>query len=80
MKQILLLILVLLTNFCVSANPPSSNDNLYEIQDKILIKTKDGAEISAMMVRKKDSNAALPVIFQFTIYVNPDRDTQEAKI
>ncbi len=80
MKQGFMLILFLLTNFCVSANQFSTDDNVYEIQDKILIKTKDGAEISAMMVRKKDSSAALPVIFQYTIYVNHERDLASLKL
>jgi putative CocE/NonD family hydrolase len=44
----------------------------YIIQDNVLIKTRDGATISAMVVQKKGVNKPQPVIFQFTIYV---RDT-----
>lgn len=58
----------------------ASKDNLYDIQDSIMIKTRDGAMISAMMVKKKDVVHPLPVIFQFTIYVrDKGRDLQSLK-
>ncbi|WP_166920496.1 CocE/NonD family hydrolase [Flavobacterium poyangense] len=41
----------------------------YDIQDSVMIKTRDGALISAIVVRKKESSAPLPVILQHTIYV-----------
>ncbi|GAB3513818.1 hypothetical protein GCM10027341_56290 [Spirosoma knui] len=44
----------------------------YDVQDSILIKTRDGAILSAIMVRKKAVSQPLPVVLQFTIYV---RDT-----
>ncbi|MBT2622382.1 CocE/NonD family hydrolase [Chryseobacterium sp. ISL-6] len=44
-------------------------ESLYDIQDSVMIKTRDGAEISAMIVKKKEVSQPLPVIFQFTIYV-----------
>jgi hypothetical protein len=44
----------------------------YDVQDSILIKTRDGITLSAMMVRKKGITQPLPVVLQFTIYV---RDT-----
>ncbi|WP_370897739.1 CocE/NonD family hydrolase [Chryseobacterium gossypii] len=46
--------------------------NPYDIQDSVMIRMRDGAMISAMVVKKKDVRYPLPVIFQFTIYV---RDT-----
>lgn len=47
----------------------------YLFDDTLLIKTKDGAEISALLVRKKSQNSALPSILQFTVYArNDDRD------
>lgn len=79
MKPIYILILILLIAFCVSAQSGASND-VYEINDKILIKTKDGAEVSAIMVRKKNSTSSLPVILQYTIYVNYDRDLAGLKL
>lgn len=44
----------------------SSGD--YLIADSVLIPARDGMMLSAMVVRKKDQLAALPVILQFTIY------------
>jgi uncharacterized protein len=56
-----------------SAQQPSLADSMlqtghYIIDDSILITTSDNAKISALMVRRKDQAASLPVIFQFTIY------------
>ncbi len=42
---------------------------IYDIQDNLLIKTRDGATISAIMVRKKGDENAKPVLLQSTIYV-----------
>ncbi len=50
----------------------------YEVNDKVLIKTSDGANISAIIVRKKNLSQALPTILQFTIYVR-DRDLLSLK-
>jgi hypothetical protein len=55
-------------------------ENLYDIQDSVMIKTREGAMISAMVVKKKDVLQPLPVIFQFTIYVrDTGRDLQSLK-
>ncbi|KFF06736.1 CocE/NonD family hydrolase [Flavobacterium reichenbachii] len=43
--------------------------NAYNIQDSVMIKTRDGALISAIVVRKKGVNVPKPVILQYTIYV-----------
>jgi putative CocE/NonD family hydrolase len=51
---------------------------LYDIQDDVLIKTKDGALISAIVVRKKGITTPQPVILQFTIYVR-NRDIKSLK-
>ncbi|HEY4324631.1 MAG TPA: CocE/NonD family hydrolase [Mucilaginibacter sp.] len=40
----------------------------YVIQDSVLIKTRDGAYISAIVVRKKGVTTPQPTILQFTIY------------
>ena len=81
MKPIFILTLLLLMSCCVSATQTILGDSVYEINNKILVKTKDGAEISAMMVRKKDAAAAaLPVILQYTIYVNHERDLSSLKL
>ena len=38
------------------------------IQDSVLIRTRDGAVISAKIISKKNNTLPLPVIFTFTIY------------
>lgn len=55
-----------------------SINNTYDIQDSVLIKTRDGALISAIVVRKKEITKPLPVILQFTIYVR-SRDINSLK-
>ncbi len=52
----------------------------YNIQDSVLIKTRDGAIISAMVVYKKTLKTPEPAILQFTIYVrDKGRDIQSLK-
>jgi len=52
----------------------------YDIQDSVMIKTRDGAFISAMVVRKKGITAPKPVILQYTIYVrDKGRDIKTLK-
>ncbi len=54
--------------------------SLYIIQDSVMIRTKNGEEISAMVVSKKDDHTPRPVILQFTIYVRDQgRDMQSLK-
>lgn len=54
--------------------------NAYDIQDSVMIKTRDGALISAIVVRKKGVSVPKPVIFQFTIYVSDNgRDLKSLK-
>jgi putative CocE/NonD family hydrolase len=52
----------------------------YDIQDSVMIKTQDGAFISAMVIRKKGMTTPKPVIFQYTIYVrDKGRDIKTLK-
>lgn len=52
----------------------------YDIQDSVLIKTRDGATLSAIVVRKKDVTQPLPAVLQFTIYVrDKGRDMKSLK-
>ncbi|MGB5821453.1 MAG: CocE/NonD family hydrolase [Saonia sp.] len=73
MKIILNLFIFLLIG-CNSSNQkketslPIDLDKDYDIQD-VLIETRDGAKISAIVVRKKKMTEPLPVILQSTIYV-----------
>lgn len=52
----------------------------YDIQDSVMVKTRDGAFISAMVVRKKGITTAKPVLLQYTIYVrDKGRDIKTLK-
>jgi len=72
MKKLFILFFFLLANILVSAQPPSKPptkaEDIYDIQDNVLIKTRDGAAISAIIVRKKGNTAPLPVILFYTTY------------
>ena len=68
--------------FCVIGNAVaqvSSTTPDYDVQDKITLKTRDGATVSGMLVRRKDSAHLLPTVLQFTIYVRPERDLASLK-
>lgn len=55
-------------------------NSAYDIQDSVMITTRDGAILSAMVVRKKDITEPLPAILQFTIYVrDKGRDMKSLK-
>lgn len=45
-----------------------SNDSIYVIQDSVLIPTKSGIDISAVVVRKKTNKKPLPAILFYTTY------------
>ncbi|WMW81455.1 CocE/NonD family hydrolase [Undibacterium cyanobacteriorum] len=63
-----------------SATDTEVRSKEYEIHDQLMIPTPDGAMISGMMVRPKNSTSALPVVFQFTIYARPqERDLESLK-
>jgi uncharacterized protein len=77
MQQIIKLFFLLLISANTSAQQTTATKledgtSDYNIQDSVLIKTKDGATISAIVVRKKGDENAKPVLLQSTIYV---RDT-----
>jgi len=46
------------------------NNKRYDIEPDVLIKTLDGVELSATIVRKKNSSEKLPTALQFTIYAD----------
>lgn len=70
--QFSLALLCLFLSACVQAQEVTVEsvkaDSSYIVQDSLLIKTRDGAYVSALMVRKRNTSGPLPVIFQFTIY------------
>lgn len=61
----ILLILIYSTTF---AQQITQNDSIYTIQDTVLIPTKSGIDISAIIVRKKTNSKPLPAILFYTTY------------
>jgi putative CocE/NonD family hydrolase len=53
--------------------PPVSggDDSGYDIRDDVLIKTREGATLSATVVRKKGVAQPLPTLLSFDIYTDP---------
>jgi hypothetical protein len=51
-----------------AAEPVSSQDSVTD--EDVLIKTPDGAQISAFVVRPRDASRKLPAALQFTIYAD----------
>jgi putative CocE/NonD family hydrolase len=49
----------------------------YIVEPNVLIKTADGASISATLVRPRTENKPLPTLLEFTIYVYPVNDAKE---
>lgn len=50
----------------------------YLVQSDLLIKTPDGATLSAIVVRKKGDTEKRPTAFQFSIYANQEQEIKEA--
>ena len=72
-------ILLSLSGLCASValgqqpNPPEvKDDSLYDIQDHVLIRTRDGATLSATVVRRKGAPARLPTLLTLDIYTDPE--------
>lgn len=74
-------IVALSSAYAQTTSPANQKINeTYDIQDSVMIRTRDGAVISAMIIRRKEDKDPKPVIFQFTIYVrDKDRDLQSLK-
>jgi putative CocE/NonD family hydrolase len=51
----------------------------YLVDKAILVKTPDGAQVAAMLVRPKSATASVPTIFVFTIYADDTRFFGEAR-
>lgn len=76
------LILLIANAFSQQTSKTKAEDlkSVYNIQDSVMIKTRDGAFISAIIVRKKGVSIPKPVILQFTIYVSDQgRDIKSLK-
>ncbi len=75
MKSLVRTIFILL--LCITkavAQLPVSNDSIYAIQDSVLIPTRSGVDISAIIVCKKANTSPLPVILFYTTYYQGDGD------
>lgn len=85
MKPILsfiFLIFIVLNTFSQETSITTSEDlkSAYAIQDSVMIQTRDGAFISAIVVRKKGVSGPEPVLLQYTIYVrDKGRDLKSLK-
>jgi putative CocE/NonD family hydrolase len=53
-------------------------NNRYLVMSDVLIKTQDGATLSAIVVRKKGDTKKRPTAFQFSIYADEDWEINEA--
>jgi putative CocE/NonD family hydrolase len=56
------------------------DEEAYDIQDRVLIKTRDGASLSATLVRKKGNLEPLPTVLFYTTYDQGDRDLRFGKL
>lgn len=56
------------------ARQQTQNDSIYIIQDNILIPTKSGVAISAIVVRKKSNTKPLPAVLFYTTYYQDSSD------
>ncbi len=68
MRNFCKLLLLLLTSWSASAQQQANPDSLYNIQDSVLIKTRDGHFISSTIVMKKGNTPPLPAILFYTTY------------
>lgn len=60
---------VLLTCYTITfAQKTATPDNDYIIQDSVLIPTRSGIDISAIIVRKQTNTSPLPAILFYTTY------------
>lgn len=56
------------------------DERRYTIDDNILIKTREGATLSALVVRRKGTSEPQPASLRFTIYVDPLTSLYLAKV
>ena len=72
MRKLLILFLLLASILTAAQQPPNnaattSNDDIYDIQN-VQIKTRDGASLAGIVVRKKELTQPLPAILFYTTY------------
>ncbi len=64
--------------FVVCTSAQSIDTSRYIIEDSVLIKTKEGATLSAIVVRQRSITTPQAAALFFTIYANYDSNLQEA--
>ncbi len=74
MKNFFHILLLLTTCSTIIAQQPTQNDSSYIIQDSVIIPTKSGIDISAIIVRKKTDTIPLPAILFYTTYFQDEND------
>ncbi|QEH41890.1 CocE/NonD family hydrolase [Chitinophaga sp. XS-30] len=74
MKYLLCVLFVLATGTIAFAQQAIQNDSDYVIQDSVLITTRSGVDIAAIIVRKKNNTAPLPAILFYTTYYQDAND------
>src|SRR5262245_52503952 len=81
MRRLFGLILLLVPGwaFPQAGEPAKTFDQAYDVQDNVLIKTRDGASISAIVVRKRGESRPLPTILFYSTYVFVPDDAKIAK-
>lgn len=80
MKYLIRTICILLTSFTTAfGQQQATNDSIYVIQDSVLIPTKSGVDISAIIVRKKTNTSPSPAILFYTTYYQDASDAIFAK-
>ena len=57
-----------------------TDDDTYDIQDRLLIQTRSGVPLSATLVRKKGDLRPLPTVLFYTTYDQGDRDLRFGKL
>ncbi len=68
MKHLFFFFLLLVCYNSSIAQNIEQNESNYTIQDSVLIPTRSGVDISAIIVRKKENTQALPAILFYTTY------------
>ncbi|SMC90866.1 CocE/NonD family hydrolase [Moheibacter sediminis] len=68
MKYLIFVLFALMNAIIMSAQQKENNSNGYIIKDSVLIPTRSGIDISAIIVRKENSTEPLPVLLFHTTY------------
>ena len=79
-KYFICVFFILISYKTIYSQNSIQNDSIYTIQDSVLIPTKSGIDISAIIVRKKVNTTPLPAILFYTTYYQGKTDDYFAKL